>query len=459
MMIFSILILMCVSSLRIVSGSCGSDDGYAMYVWTQGFNASAPFCGGIYPESKAPGTDYATCWYHNWESSSARQHLWASMNVPNRKITRIFVSDVKKRIEYNGYKSPNSNICDQDLISFLTESHQRGIKVYALFAVSDASFSETYMAKYPHQFNLACGTEFAYFDGVSVNNEHFSKVRDCSLENQDAQLQFLTDLQTTATNSKPLPLHFSVSWNWDCCNCSSDSYVPRTLDWDGQSKTALEHMIDIVDSVDVQVAYNVPTVMERRARPPHQYWTNKNDKSSTSALYILAYASPNYLCQLSFSPHKTGSTTVQDECKQGDRTEAGMFAAFDFIENALDGAIGGIHYMGGVYSTGMTDDWPKHDLKDYTCSLDKRYNRKKDKCVNRCKKGKIWNWSPNPKTGVCRCYCPKECKRKRKGKCKPRCKVGTEKWDTVGKTCLSIIGSEDTAGYIWDRSSRSCILI
>jgi|ERR1719469_525109 len=451
MIFFSFLLLIYLSLIvHIAAYSCASDDGYSMYVWTQGFNATADFCSGIYPISKTGS--YATCWYHNWESPAARQRLWASTNIPGRKVTRIYLSDVKKRIENNGM-TLSSSTCDTDLISFLSGAHQRGIKVYALFAVSNEAFSETYMAEYPHQFNTACGTDMAYFDGVSVNNEYFSQVRECISENQVAQLKFLDDLNTTAHNSKPLPLHFSVSWNWDCCDCSLSSYVPLNLNWGSETKTALAHMIDISDSVDVQVAYNVPDVMERRGIPPHNYFIAKPDKSTTARLYILAYASPNSLCQLSFSPHKKGSTTVTDTCSKGNRTQAGMFAAFDYVENALPGAIGGIHYMGGVFSTGMTTDWPKHNSKYKTCPLNKKYHWKKKKCVQKCKKGTVWDWS------MCRCKCPKDCKRKKKGskRCQPRCSNNNKKWDPNAKSCIPI--DSETLGFIWSGSTKECILV
>lgn len=433
--------------------TCGEEDnGYSMYVWTQGFNATAPVCNGIYPESKTG--EFASCWYHNWESPTSRQHLWATTKIPGRKVTRIFLSDVKRRIEHDGYAS-TSNVCDADLVSFLTEAHRRGIKVYALFAVSDEAFSETYMARYPHQFNTVCGRGMAYFDGVSVNNEYFSSVRDCTVENEAAQLQFLTNLNTTVTNSFPLPLHFSVSWNWDCCDCSSSSYVPRNLIWNGENKSALAHMIDIADSVDVQVAYNVPEVMRKRAVPPYNYWTNKLNKSSTSALYVLAYTNPTSLCQLSFAPHQAGSTTVTDTCAQGNRTEAGMFSAFDYVEAALPGAIGGIHYMSGVFSTGITEGWPKHDLLENTCALNYEFDYEKNQCIKKCLgTGMIWNWKR------CDCKCPNKCKRIRKsGKCKPRCKDVRYKWkwNDVGGTC--ILRESEEKGWIWDRSRKKCTQI
>lgn len=429
--------------------SCKPDDGYSMYVWTQGFNASAPFCNGIYPELKTG--DYASCWNHNWETPTARQHLWASTKVKKRKVTRIFLSDVKSRIEHNGYSSPSSTTCDADLVSFLSEAHQRGIKVYALFAVSNEAFSETYMAKYPNEFNTVCGTDTAYFDGVSVNNEYFSQVRSCDDPiKETAQLKFLTDLSTTAANSYPLPLHFSVSWNWECCDCSSASYVPRNLEWGGETKTALAHMIDIVDSVDVQVAYNLPQVMEERAEPAYQYWMNKANVSTTSRLYVLAYASPSSTCQTSFAPHAKGSTTVIDTCNSANRTEAGMFAAFDHVEEQLPGAVGGIHYMGGVFSTGMTDGWPKHDSIKKSCGLDKRYKKKKGMCISKCRKGKVWDWES------CKCMCPLCMKKKGKKKaCRPRCKKNALKWDTIEKECIAL--DSTTSGLIWSKENKECI--
>ena len=42
-----------------------------------------------------------------------------------------------------------------------------------------------------------------------------------------------------------------------------------------------------------------------------------------------------------------------------------MFAAFDTIKATHISAVGGIHYMGGVYSTGMPG-WPKHETQTGT---------------------------------------------------------------------------------------------
>lgn len=261
----------------------------------------------------------------------------------------------------------SDGVCDPVLLTTLAEAHERGVRVYALFAVSDAAFSETYMASYPNEFNAACGTELAYFDGVSVNNEYFSQIRDCdNPSNSFEQQQLLDNLQITASNSAPLPLHFSVSWNWDCCECSSESYTTRDVQWPavgGEIKSALHHMVDIVDSIDVQVAYNTPSAMTSRAAASYQYWTQKPSKSSTSKVYALAYTNPTDLCQLSFSPHAKGSSTASDVCNVGnqERTEASMHIAFDTVETQYPLLKGGIHYMNGVYGSGITDGWPVHD--------------------------------------------------------------------------------------------------
>jgi len=296
------------------------------------------------------------------------------------------------------------------------------------------------MAFYPHQFNEACGDDdddnnFVYFDGVAVNNEYFSQVRDCDdSSNEQKQLQFLDDLNTTVANAAPLPVHFSVSWNWDCCSCSSASYQTRYLDWGGANKSALEHMINIVDSVDVQVAYNTATAMRDRAVKSYEYWTAKPNKSSTSsALYVLAYTNPNYLCQISFSPHVEGSETPEDTCNIGnvDRTEQGMYSAFDFVESELPGIKGGIHFMNGVYASGITAGWPKHEDPTLTCSLDKKWKPSKNKCKDRCKKknGTVYNWD------LCECEeCP-FCTKWKNGRCRPRCNK-KKKWYEDGGKCI-----------------------
>ena len=153
----------------------------------------------------------------------------------------------------NGSKTSNG-VFDEILKSTLNEAYQKGIEVYALFVDDSIEFREKYMEKYPHEFRNVCGNEYMYFDDVAVNNESFTKVKNCYSEpDKLAQLHFMTDLNTAVTNAAPLPFQLSISWNWYCRNnggCGY-SYVPRYLNWNGNMKKVLEHMVHISDSVDV----------------------------------------------------------------------------------------------------------------------------------------------------------------------------------------------------------------
>ena len=43
--------------------------------------------------------------------------------------------------------------CNPDLMALLSEAHVSGVRVYALFADGQTSFSESSMAAYPYRFN------------------------------------------------------------------------------------------------------------------------------------------------------------------------------------------------------------------------------------------------------------------------------------------------------------------
>ena len=333
-----------------------------MYVWTDAFDVDAPYCNGIYPSTKTG--DNSSCFNHSWNTPQARARLWSASTVAGREITRIFLSDVRERTRYNGLNS--EGVCDEELLTTLGEAHALGIEVYGLFSSSDAAFSEQNMVGGLNDFNTNCGTSSAQFAGASVNNEHFTSVKQCVVGNEGAQLQFLDDLEATRINASPLPLHFSVSWNWECCSCGAATYQRRELEWNGNTKSALEHMIDIADSVDVQVAWNTGSTMTSRSQAPYDYWeANHMGTTSTTSFSVLAYTNPNTDCRQSFAPHTKGATTASDTCATGTRTEEGMYAAFDTVRLTQPNTDGGIHYMGGVYSSGMVG-WPKHE--GYTVS-------------------------------------------------------------------------------------------
>ena len=285
------------------------------------FDVDASHCNGIYPSDKLG--DNAACFQHSWASIEARNRLWsACSSKAGREVSRIFVSDIRNRIRYDvdgvtsNYAGYNSDgVCDPELLTLIEEAHTRNVDVYGLFASSDAAFSEQGMVVGLKNFNTVCGTTNAYFDGASVNNEHFTSIKTCNDAGKEAeQITFHDNLEATRANAAPLPLHFSVSWNWDCCSCSSTNYLPRNLTWNGNSKTALEHMLDIADSVDVQVAWNVGSTMANRAQRPYVYWdANRRTSTTTTAFYILAYTNPNSDCRLSFSPQTKGAADY-DSC-------------------------------------------------------------------------------------------------------------------------------------------------
>jgi hypothetical protein len=169
-------IQLCSLPLSTAVAALCDDDGYAMYVWTHGFDPNATHCSGVYHINSAGGN--ATCFHHNWETPATRARLWSSCFNPGREVTRIFLADAKLRIENGGRDASGS--CDPDLMALLAEAHRSGVRVYALFADSQTSFSESAMAAYPNQFNANCGTDEIYFDGVSVNIEYFTNIKACN---------------------------------------------------------------------------------------------------------------------------------------------------------------------------------------------------------------------------------------------------------------------------------------
>lgn len=308
-----------------------------------GFDPTAAYCNGIYPPNK--DGDNASCFNHNWETPEARQRLWASCFQPGREVTRLFVSDMENRVVFLGKNM--SGQCDAPLLALLSEAHELGIRVYALY-----SFDEPLITfAYPKQFNYHCGTSEAYFDGVAAD----STFPGCNanIVDQQAYLDKLQDAVSGAAYTSPLPLHASVSWDWDC-----DLLWPAV---DGATKSVVEHITGIVDSVDVQVASIENSAIVSRSMKPYQYWNSKVGKSDTSKVYVTAYTNPTEECQTSYSPHIIGSDTVEDNCPVGNpRTQAGMYQGFDDIESQLPLAKGAIYSMNEVYGSGVTAGWPVH---------------------------------------------------------------------------------------------------
>lgn len=102
-------------------------------------------------------------------------------------------------------------------------------------------------------------TDQEKFDGVAVNNEAYAAIK-CSsdLNQRTTYLDRLQEIHDGAQKQRHgrLLTHFSVSWHWGQCNGQSQPFL-----WRGKTSDASHHMIDIFDSIDVQVNwFNVDLV-------------------------------------------------------------------------------------------------------------------------------------------------------------------------------------------------------
>ncbi len=328
--------------------------GYAMYVWTEGFDATVAGC----DEAKLIAWDKAAdpeCYTHNWETPVSRQWLWDTANRPGREVERLFVSDIKARLE-PAYLAGDCS--DPDVVAIrqmLIEGHCKvpGVRIHALFATSDAAVSEQFHVPYVVWYNDTCaGGANARFDGIAVNNEAWSSIKCTTPPAEQAYLDDLqavvdaADLQVTGT----LETHYSIGWHWGQCGG-----VDTDVDWNGTMKPATHHMIDIFDTVDVQIAHvSVGTAASRAITAGYGHaigqgktfyvlsYTNRTDPGSCTATHF------PYFCSFTWSnSHRTDAymtTQIFDE----------------YPANGIPFARPGIHYFRGVYSTGGHADWPSY---------------------------------------------------------------------------------------------------
>ena len=327
-------------------------------------NSPAYFDEGAYPQ----------CFDETWDTKLKRRQLWGSVRTnvpPERRVSRILLSRIADIVAAAG---PGPSGCSAagtaTLRATLREARASavGVEVFALFAVSDAAFSEA--DKVPdvvawNQYCAKCPNE--RFDGVAINNEHFTSIKCDADGSEEALLDRLWDAKVAAA-AGGLPLHMSLGWHWGWCSVGSS--IPNTLTWAPPgdtpvAKQAHEHFMDVLDSFDVQVAWNEPGTMASRAITAGYNYAAVTHP--TKPFFVLAYTNPSATdCRTTFFPAAGG-------CVTGDLTEAGMWAAFDTMVNPLPsgsgdppgvatpvpGARGGIHYYRGVYSTGFPG-WPHH---------------------------------------------------------------------------------------------------
>ena len=72
--------------------------GYAMYVWTTGFDATVSGC----DEVKLIAWDKTgdpQCYTHTWDTPAGRQWLWDTCNRAGHEVRSVFVSDIKLSLQ------------------------------------------------------------------------------------------------------------------------------------------------------------------------------------------------------------------------------------------------------------------------------------------------------------------------------------------------------------------------
>lgn len=324
---------------------------YAMYVWKDGFDATLPGCGEVELLASDPA-----CETHNWETPAARQWLWDTANRPGREMGKLFISDIKSRLE-DAYFA--GDCAHPDVVSvkqLLMDGHCKapGTDLYALFATSNVAVSEQDHVPYVVWYNDVCATTPPQrFDGVAVNNEAWNDVK-CTTS--IAEEAYLDDLQAIADaaalqTSGPLATHYSIGWKWSYCDGSEVD-----VDWDGTVQPVTHHMIDIFDSVDVQVAHVSAGTVASRAQTAgyaHAIGLGKD-------FHVLSYTNESSLseCTVTHFPFDC----VGWPWSNAHRSDAYLMTeVFDqFAAEGIPDAKPGVHFFRGVYSSGGHPDWPMY---------------------------------------------------------------------------------------------------
>lgn len=371
---------------------------YAIY--NQGKYWRSDLCAGPYISKD----DAPHCYDEANTTPEQRSRLWAALDpdplgtAPSRKVDTMFMHKVYSRLE-----NVFAGECDETVMATIAAAHQRGVRVYGLYDDEEIDFGAAIeQSRRIKRYNDHCGGRFGAavkFDGVASNNEKWKDLNteDCDDPNHVEKLQWLTGLQATKEAAGGLPLHLSIGYRWGYCNWRSaeENRVINYLEWNGSRKPAYEHMMDIADSVDIQVAWYKPSSQVDRALVQYNYWFAQDGVSvddDQGTFYVTAYVNPvadedpesHRDCYQSFAPHlKTtdNTTVIPEECGCDDseipcdRTQNGLWNVFDTVEDLLPGSRMAIHYYGGVYSTGLTDGWPvnKPERKARTgepCSID-----------------------------------------------------------------------------------------
>ncbi|XP_041373472.1 uncharacterized protein LOC121386588 [Gigantopelta aegis] len=321
--------------------------GYAMYVWTRGFDHTVSGCD-LTKFLQWQTSDH-NCFTHTWDTAGRRQWLWDTCNLAGREVSRIFLSDVHNKLK-QAFQAKSCAGSEVQLVkTAVAEGHQQvtDLKIYALFAVSDLAVTEAELVKQVVWYNDNCaGSDGERFDGVAANNEAYAHIKNADVATRVAYLDKLDAIAVNAATQQQgqLVTHYSMSWHWGIRSDGQNDFT-----WRGKTQDATRHMIDIFDSTDVQVAFTVyPAISDRmnQAGYAHAVYSNK-------PIFTTFYTNKAVPCQTSFFPESCTSWHVG--------TEAAMFGAIDqFGQKGIPLAKPCIHYFRGVYSSGVHPDWPSH---------------------------------------------------------------------------------------------------
>lgn len=319
---------------------------YSMYVWTTGFDRDVSGCG---EAEFMTWNSHGHCFTHVWDTAQKRSWLWATCNLPGREVSAIYISDVHHNLKA-AYDTGNCKTADITTVKqMILEGHTQvaNLKIYGLYAVSDIDVTEKDLVKYIVHYNDVCAANSdERFDGVATNNEAYAQIK-CG--DMTARLTYLDNLQKIVTEARKqthgtLLTHYSVSWHWGQCNGS-----PSMMTWNGKTSDVSHHMIDIFDSIDVQVGYIIhPQIADRMRTAGYAYAVSLNKQ-----MFTTVYTNRESPCQITFFP--------DDACHIKGHNETAMFAVFDeFAAHGIGSARPCIHYFRGVYSTGVVTGWPAH---------------------------------------------------------------------------------------------------
>ena len=346
------------------------NDG-VMYVWTSSYNPTLPDCINFCENSPSGCPE---CWEYLWGTSLGRTRiLRAAKDVGIGTILLSGVSSVMNEMKNSPCPNPSTSRYI-DMQNMLVAAHAQGVRVYALFADSDAAFSEQYYAPLLKQYNDNCaGASNKKFDGISVNNEAMSTILSADHPCQETSTvnavnAWLDGLQNCAEGAAPYPMHMSMGHWWDDCK------VTRSLlEGTGTaSRDVNEWIVRYTDSTDIQVGTNKAVNMVDRVSGPAFDTAMQQGKD----LHILAYTSIDTACTIGFSFLSLNPAVCAESCLSSSSTclsldipntceakrcsERGLLYQLTTAESMLPGVKAGWHAFSDTFDSGAPG-WPIHD--------------------------------------------------------------------------------------------------